>query len=118
MKQDKALRKTLSQCEAQLPDGFHPRMMDAIHQEAERISRRSYVRGVAMAAAVSFLLMAAAVYLLAVYTQFNLAGIIPRLDMGLLTKPSAVYSAYFASIIIVLLTLDLLFRQAMGRSQR
>ncbi len=116
MKQDKALRKTLSQSEAQLPDGFHSRMMHAIHQEAERMSRRSYVRDVAMVAAVSFLLMAAAVYILTVYTQFSITCIIPRLDLDFLTKPSVVYYAYFASIVIVLLTLDLLFRKIMGRS--
>jgi hypothetical protein len=46
MKDDKALRKAMSQIEAQLPYGFHSRVMEKIYQEAEYGNNKSYVMGV------------------------------------------------------------------------
>lgn len=111
MKDDKALRKAMSQIEAPLPNGFHSRVMEKIYQEAEYVNKKSYVMGVVLASMVSLLLITGAVYLLAVYSEFSVLGSIPRINLHFLTGPTLVYYVCFASIVIVLLTLDLLIRQ-------
>lgn len=135
MNDDKAIRKALSQTEAKLPDDFHALMMKRIHQEIEYRNKRNFAAGVVLAGMVSLFLISGAVYLLAMYSDFSftrlfsainfqfltrpsaaldfLAG--PAADLYLMTDPSLVYYACFALIVIVLLTIDLLLRQTMGR---
>jgi hypothetical protein len=125
MNEDKVLRKALSQTEAQLPDGFHARVMERIHQVAEYRDKRNYAAGIVLAAVVSLSLVSGAVYLLAMYSDFSFTRLFsainfqfltgPAADLYLMTDPSLVYYACFALIVIVLLTIDLLLRQTMGR---
>lgn len=132
---DKALRIALSQSEAQLPDGFHARVMEKIHREAALRDKRNYLAGIVLAGVLSFILVSGAVFLLAIYSDFSfsrlfrpidlqfLAGLSEamramtssRLGFHLLAAPSLVYYACFTSVVLVLLLLDLLIRQRMGR---
>ncbi len=116
MDRDKALRKALSRIEAPLPHGFHNRVMDRIHREAALRDQRNDALSVVLAGMVSLFLIAAAVYLLAVYSGFTMPDLIPTVHLDFLSGPSVVYSATLAAIVVVLLLLDLLLRQIMGRA--
>jgi hypothetical protein len=116
MNEDKVLRKALSQTEAQLPDGFHARVMERIHQVAEYRDKRNYAAGIVLAAVVSLSLVSGAVYLLGMYSDFSFTSLFSAINFQFLTGLSAAgYYACFALIVIVLLTIDLLLRQTMGR---
>ncbi len=118
MKPDSALRKVLNQHEAQLPHGFHNRMMEKIHQEAELKNRREYLAGIVFASVVTMVLMGGAAYLLSTYSNFNIRFLIPNLSHYFLASTTVVYSAYLSLIVMVLLALDLFLRQYLTRTEK
>lgn len=116
MKQDKALRKALQQNEAQLSYDFHNQVMKRIYLKAEHINKREFVMSIVLAGLGSMILMAGAVYVLSVYSNFSIRYLIPNINLNFLTNTSVVYSACFALIVFVLLTLDLLLRNIIGKA--
>ncbi|MBW6480035.1 MAG: hypothetical protein K0B37_11445 [Bacteroidales bacterium] len=108
MKQDKALRKTLSQFEPQLPFGFHDKVMKKIHLEAELQKKRNYILDILVAGTVSFLLFAGAIYTLNNYLGYNILKIFQGLNIP--SQHGLPVSFYICMSFIVLLLLGMDFK--------
>ena len=111
MKQDKALRKTLSQPKAQLPPGFHNQIMEKVYRADALRKKRNYMLGIAIASAASFLLFAGAMYTLDHYLGYNILNVFRGLNIQLQNNlPVSLYT-FLSLITLILLTLDYKLRQ-------
>lgn len=115
MNQDKALRKTLSNTESQLPFGFQERVMEKIYWEAACKSKRDDMLGIVLASVTSFLLFGGALYFLYRYVDFKVlemfSGLSIQNEFGL---PISYYLC-LSFIVLILLGLDYKFRQLFAK---
>jgi len=127
MKTDKALIKTLKRKSDELPYGFENRVMRQIMLEVERKGRMSYYRALGLVSFVSLALIAAVLYVLNTYFNFNFldlfAGIrMPSLDSASVltnqTRPIFAFSIYIAVLMLFLLGIDYFFRQRFRKSRK
>ena len=117
MKQDKALRKTLSYKESQLPFGFNERVMEKIYLEVEYKNKRNYNLGIVLASIVSFLLFGGALYLMHLYFNFNVLELFSGFNRQTQYGLPITYYLYMSFMVLILLGLDYKFRQVMTKDQ-
>lgn len=112
MKQDKALKKTLSKFKTGgLSYGFDQRVMNAIFVEADKKKKRSSILSLGLVSLVSLVIIGGAIYLINAYTSFSFSLTFPRMQFSEETRNILLFSFYIAALVLVLLGFDTFFRR-------
>lgn len=112
MKQDKALKKTLTKVDpGGLSYGFDQRVMHAVYVAAEKKNKRSSILSLGLVSLVSLLIIGGAVYLINTYTSFSLSFTFPQIQFTKESRNILFFSSYIAAIVLVLLGFDTFFRR-------
>jgi hypothetical protein len=114
MNRDKAIRKNLACKGAELPYGFDLRLMNRITKLAEKRSRQAYVLNLVTTSMVSVVLLAGSLYALYHYFSFNILHIFSGFQFNV--TPLLAWCGYISALMLLLLALDHMLRQRVGKS--
>lgn len=115
MNQDNALRKALNRKADDLSYGFDKRVMERILLEAEKKTRRDYFLMLSLVSVVSLAMFGGSFFILYYYFSFNILDLFSDVRIRVEYNPLYAYCFYIASLILVLLGLDHVFRQVMKK---
>ena len=118
MKQDKALKKIVSKSKPEgLSYGFENKIMKAIFIEAEKQAKRRFALNMALVSSVSLAIIAGTIYILYTYYSVSFSFNIPHFSFSSETKSIFLFSFYIATIVLLLLGMDLYFRRLKKKAE-
>jgi uncharacterized membrane protein YozB (DUF420 family) len=111
MQNDKAIIKALNEeVFPSLSSNFNDRAMQLIYKEVKRKKKQNFILMISGISAVSLGLIVLAIYLLKHYLSFNFSFQIQLPSFKLDTISQYYFDMYIAALILVLISLDHLFR--------